>query len=117
MPTDLVLKKFKLYSLQQRVILKLHILVYGCVNLPVSPLLKALFVTRASGNCTARVTCGQDYLSLQQPKSRSCFGLHGVSFLAADRWNMLPNSSCLADSLAEFVHHIKLHIGYPVKRQ
>ena len=115
--TDSVLKKVKLYSLQQRVNLKLYVLVYRCLNLPVSPLLKALFVTRASGNCTARVTCGQDCLSLQLPKSRSRFSLHAVSFLAADRWNMLPNSCRLADSLAEFVHHIKLHLGYPVKRQ
>ena len=43
-PTQLILSKFNLYSFEQRVNLKLYVLVYHCLTHHVSPLLTSLFL-------------------------------------------------------------------------
>ena len=115
-PTDLVLRKFQLYSLEQRLNLKLYVLVYRSVYLLTSPLLSQLFVTRAAGHRSVSTTRGQSSLALELPSTKSRYGLHAVSFLAADRWNSLPSSCRQARSAAEFASLVKRYLGYPVKR-
>ena len=48
-PTQLILSKFNLYSFEQRVNLKLYVLVYRCLTHHVSPLLTSLLLQRALG--------------------------------------------------------------------
>ena len=115
-PTDLVLRKFQLYSLEQRLNLNFYVLVYRSVYLLTSPLLSQLFVTRAAGRRSVSTTRGQSSLALELPSTKSRYGLHAVSFLDADRWNSLPSSCRQARSAAEFASLVKRYLGYPVKR-
>ena len=115
-PTQLILSKFNLYSFEQRVNLKLYVLVYRCLTHHVSPLLTSLFLQRASGPNTRAVTRGQSTAALVLPHTFSRYGLHSVSFLAADRWNALPSECRQARSPSVFVILIKHHLGFPVKR-
>ena len=115
-PTQLILSKFNLYSFEQRVNLKLYVLVYRCLTHHVSPLLTSLFLQRALGPNTRAVTRGQSTAALVLPHAFSRYGLHSVSFLAADRWNALPSECRQARSPSVFVILIKHHLGFPVKR-
>ena len=115
-PTQLILSKFNLYSFEQRVNLKLYVLVYRCLTHHVSPLLTSLFLQHALGPNTRAVTRGQSTAALVLPHTFSRYGLHSVSFLAADRWNALPSECRQARSLSVFVILIKHHLGFPVKR-
>ena len=115
-PTQLILSKFNLYSFEQRVNLKLYVLVYRCLTHHVSPLLTSLFLQRALGPNIRAVTRGQSTAALVLPHTFSRYGLHSVSFLAADRWNALPSECRQARSPSVFVILIKHHLGFPVKR-
>ena len=115
-PTQLILSKFNLYSFEQRVNLKLYVLVYRCLTHHVSPLLTSLFLQRALGPNTRAVIRGQSTAALVLPHTFSRYGLHSVSFLAADRWNALPSECRQARSPSVFVILINHHLGFPVKR-
>ena len=70
----------------------------------------------ALGPNTRAVTRGQSTAALVLPHTFSRYGLHSVSFLAADRWNALPSQCRQARSPSVFVILIKHHLGFPVKR-
>ena len=112
-PTSVVLRYSKLYSLEMRFNLKLYVLVYRCLNGLASPFLRRLFVLHADATHSAPITRGQQSLALKLPVCCTRYGYHSVSFLAADRWNMLPANCRNARSPNEFAHHVKLHLGYP----
>ena len=115
-PTALVLNHASLYSLEQRFNYKLFFLVYRCLNKLCSPLLQAIFTLRCASSHTHVTTRGQVDGSLSLPRVSSRYGRQAISFLAADRWNSLPPGCRQARSPAEFLNHIKLFLGFPVKR-
>ena len=114
--TQIVHTYANLYTLEQRLNLKTYIFTYRCLNDLVSPLLKPLFTARARASHTSAVTRGQTSLTLTLPAVYTRIGYLSVSFLAANRWNALPPECRQARSPAEFVHHVKLYLGFPVKR-
>ena len=114
--TDLVLRLHNLYSFEQRINLKLFVLVYRSLNCSISPLVKNMFTLRAARAHTSAVTRGQRSSALVLPAVYSRFGSHSVSFLAADRWNSLPSDCRQAQSLPDFVSQLKLFLGFPVRR-
>ena len=111
-----ILEKHNLYSLSQRMNLKLYVFVYRILNRRTSDLLRPIFTTRCAGPHTHAHTRGQSSSSLVLPRVFSRYGYHSLSFLAADRWNLLP-STCREDCpLPEFVRRTKNFLGFPVKR-
>ena len=79
-PTDLVLGRHNLYSLEQRINLKLYVLVYRCQTSSLaSPLLQQLFTSRSAGLHTSSCTRGQASAALVLPPASSRYGYHSVS--------------------------------------
>ena len=115
-PTALVLQRCHLYSFEQRVNLKLYVLVYRCLSSITSPLLQSLFLLRSVGPHTNARTRGQDTAALVLPTVHIGYGLRSVSFLAAGRWNTLPPNCRQAQSAGTFAHLTKIHLGFPVTR-
>ena len=73
--------------------------------------MKRLHEVSARVPCTFQVTS-----ALILPSVYSRYGYHFPSFLAVDRWNMLPPACREARCLADFVVHAKLFLGFPVRR-
>ena len=116
-PVPLILSRFNLYSFEQRINLKLYVLVFRCLTSLTSSLLTSIFTPRSASAHTTSVTRGQTSLSLVLPPVSTRYGMHSISFLAADRWNLLPTECRQAHSLPEFVQHLKVFLGFPVRRQ
>ena len=115
-PTDIVYSVARLYPISLRFNLKLYVFVYRCLHELASPLLQNLFSRRSFMSHTAARTRGQTFNMLQLPSAKSRYGYNSVCFLAADRWNSLPQVCREASSLPEFATLTKSHLGYPVKR-
>ena len=118
MSTEIVLRKYHLYSFEQRTNLKLYVFVYRCLTPHLaSPLLQSLFQLRAAVPGHQARTRGQAQRALVLPPVSTQYGMRSISFLAADRWNALPTDCRQAPSLTLYVNMVKIHLGFPVKRQ
>ena len=115
---EIVLRKYHLYSFEQRTNLKLYVFVYRCLTPHLaSPLLQSLFQLRAAVPGHQARTRGQAQRALVLPPVSTQYGMRSISFLAADRWNALPTDCRQAPSLTLYVNMVKIHLGFPVKRQ
>ena len=94
-----ILSCHKLMCLATRLHLRLYLFVYRCVHNLGSPLIANIFHTRTASAHTTAQTRSQHSFGLSLPPFHSRFGLHSLSFLAADRFNSLPASVRLAPSL------------------
>ena len=94
--------------------LKHYVFVYRCLHELAGPLLQNLFSRRSFMSHTAARTRSQTFNMLQLPSAKSRYGYNSVSFLAADRWNSLPQVCREASSLPEFATLTKSHLGYPL---
>ena len=113
-PTRIVLQHTRLYPVQYRFNLKLYVLVYRCLHNLASPLFCNIFVLRADATHTVAETRGQTMDILALPTVKSRFGYHISAYLAATRWNSLPSHCRVAESSTNFIHFIKLFLGFPV---
>ena len=117
-PTELVLRLYHLYSLEQRISLNLYVFVYRCLAQHLaSPLLQSLYQLRATAPGHQACTRGKAQRALVLPLVYTQYGMRSISFLAAGRWNSLPADCRQAHPLALFINMVKLHLGFPVKRQ
>eukprot|EP00117_Sycon_ciliatum_P040795 scpid37281/ scgid3278/ Probable RNA-directed DNA polymerase from transposon X-element; Reverse transcriptase len=114
---DFILTKYNLYTFSRRVNLKLFVFVFRCLSRCTSPLLSTIFTPRSASCRTNAATRGQASAALNLPRATSRYGLNAISFLAADRWNMLPPGCRQAKPLSAFVTSTKSFLGFPVKRQ
>ena len=113
-PARIVLQHTRLYPVEYRFNLKLYVLVYRCLHNLASPLLCNIFVLRADATHTVAETRGQTMDTLALPTVKSRFGYHSIAYLAATRWNSLPSHCRVAESSTNFIHSIKLFLGFPV---
>ena len=98
--------------------MKLSVLVYRCLHTLASPLLCDLFCPRSlSSNRTTAQTRSQSFHGMVLPRAYTRYGLHSISFLAADRWNSLPPSLCASPSPRLFRIALLSWLGYPVRRR
>ena len=114
-PTVVVLAHAKLYPIELRYNLKLCIFTYRCLNRLSSNHLQSLFVLRTHAAHTHRITRGQVHAMLATPHANSRYGYFSLSFLAADRWNMLPIAIRQAASLSYFHALVSAYLGLPVR--
>ena len=114
---DFILTKYNLYTFSRRVNLKLFVFVFRYLSHCTSPLLSTIFTPRSASCRTNAATRGQASAALNLPRATSRYGLNAISFLAGDRWNMLPPGCRQAKPLSAFVTSTKSFLGFPVKRQ
>ena len=115
--TAVVLAYTKLYPIELRYNLKLCIFMYRCLNYLSSNHFQSLFILRTHAAHTDRVIRGQVYVQATPatPHANSCYGYFSLSFLAADRWNMLPIAIRQAASLSDFHALVSAYLGLPVR--
>ena len=109
-----VLARTKFYPIELRYNQKLCIFTYRCLNHLSSNHLQSLFILRTHAAHTDRKTRGQVQAMLATPHANSRYGYFSLSFLAADRWNMLPIAIRQAASLSDFHALVSAHQGLPV---
>ena len=114
-PIAVVLAHTKLYPIELRYNLKLCIFMYRCLNHLSSNRLQSLFVLRTHAAHTDRITRGQVQATLATPHANSRYGYFSLSFLAADRWSMLPIAIRQAASLSDFHTLVSAYLGFPVR--
>ena len=116
-PSRIVLNHAQLYALGLRFNLKLYMFVYRCLHGLASPLLTSMFDLLTHSVHTNAITRAQTTASIRLPPARTRYGFSSLSFLAADRWNILPSDCRQARSPNEFIALTKQYLGFPVKRQ
>ena len=112
-PTAFVLSHAKLSPIELRYNFKLSLFTYRCLNRLSSTLLQSLFVLRTNTTHTDRITRGQMHAMLTTPHSR--YGIFSLSFLAADRWNLLPIAIRQSASMPDFHALLSAYLGLPVR--
>ena len=93
-PTELVLRLYHLYSLEQRISLKLYVFVYRCLAQHLaSPLLQSLYQLRATAPGHEACTRGKAQRALVLPLVYTQYGMRSISFLALGRWVVVVTRS------------------------
>ena len=114
-PSAQICQHYQICPIQTRYAVKLHCLVFRCLNSLASSMLSSLFnpVSSISARCTTR---GASTKSLILPHAETRSGLFSLAFLAADRFNSLPADVRIAKSLPKFRSLCFASLGYHVKR-
>ena len=114
-PTAFVLSHANLSPIELRYNFKLCLFTYRCLNHLSSTLLQSLFVLRTNTTHTDRITRGQVQAMLTTPHANSRYGYFSLSFLAADRWNLLPIAIRQAASMPDFHALSSAYLGLSVR--
>ena len=93
----------------------LSLFTYRCLNHLSSTLLQSLFVLRTNTTHTDRITKGELQAMLTTPHANSRYGFFSLSFIAADRWNLLPIAIRQAASMPDFHAFLSAYLGLPVR--
>lgn len=116
-PSAPIRKLFSLASIELRFILKLYVFIFRCLHGHTSSMFSNLFISRSAASHTDRITRGQTSQSLSLPPARTRYGFFSLSYLGADRWNLLPADVRTLPRMQKFIPQLKLWLGYPVKRR
>ena len=73
-----------------------------------------ILIPRADATHTVAETPGQTMDTLALPTVKSRLVYHTIAYLAASQWNSLPSHCRVAESSTNFIHSIKLFLGFPV---